>query len=622
MAASLCLSVYLSVALLRLLRVLPSCVSVLSAVLVDQFPSSRSSSTAWLLYVQSLLRAAEYAPTLRERLLTVICERITQLDVELATQQQQLSAHAADEEAEEEGDEAEVGEDSVPSSASFVTLVDRRVLASEDARRLDALLCLLLQYVRLLSSPPSQSSSLSSASVHVSSEVFSVLLRVFSASVLRTSDVRCVQFVVFYACSLRHAHAEAFLRWLTERCFDRSADSATRLSCVDYIQSFVARAAFIRHPSAIAAFTSILHWSTSYADAYHDQQRRLHAQLAGRSAPSEIAVSELPFVGPQDAAAHALFYRSFQCLLYVFLYRWRAFDSEMDDAAVLDQQQQQQQQQRRYGRSQDDGDEGATTDAEDVESARSALLENALTRPRLRALLRFLVLSPLDPLRYVMPFIAREFGRVARAVQLMDLRPLLRHQQRRRQQDEAQAASSSGSALRASLTRAFVVRSSLDNGSGLLGRSAEAAGESGEAARAAALRPSFPFDPFFLPPVSALPASAVRGVRPAAPGRVLLDHSVALRRLSPSGRSTREEEVRCFAQRSARRQSRSARPQRRGRRRCAAQQRGQEEEGDPFRRHGGRTPGGRARREAVWADPRNARPRRSTARQGRCGRGC
>ena len=480
---------------------------MLGGVLVDRFPSSRQSTDAWLLYVSSALRVAEYAPAVRERLLTCTLERLTQLDVDLAAQQQQLQltpAPATKEEVEEEEEEVESS-----SSPPLVTLVDRRLLSSADVRRLDAVLCLLLSYLQRLSTS-------SATSPFLCDDVFAALLRVFSASILPTVGVRVVQWVLFYHCSLRHSYAEAFLRWLLERTFDQEANLSLRLSCVDYTQSFIARAAFIRHPSAMIAFNHVLQWTTAYAQHFIRQAQDTRSHASPFS--SSPFPSALPLVGPVESAEHALFYRCFQCLLYVFVYRWRAFDEEMEANAAAELE--------LYRNGDGDGggphhdlsgddDEGderrhrRRCEEVDVEAAQAELLDGRLTRPHLRCLLHLLVSSPLDPLRYSTPFIVREFSRLAQGMDLLDLRPALRRQRWRRAEEAKEAAaregaSAAGDSSAAALSRLLLSsHSALNEGSGLLGHRSAA-----YAAAPPSLRPSeqpsalsaaFPFDPYFLP---------------------------------------------------------------------------------------------------------------------------
>ena len=468
---------------------------MLWGVLVDHFPSSRQSTEAWLLYVSSALRVVEYAPQLREQLLSCIIERLTQLDVDLSSLQLQLLTPTP---TAEEGEE----EQSVPS---LVTLVDRRLLQSVEAVRVDSVLCLLLSYLQRLSSSASSSA--------LCDEVFSALLRVFNSSILPTVGVRVVQWVMFYHCSLRHSDAESFLRWLLERTFDRDAALSLRLSCVDYTQSFIARAAFIRHPSAMLAFTHIMQWTTAYAQHFIRQAEESRAEDGGgrqqrtRSSPADSASSpaSLPLVGPMESAAHALFYRCFQCLLYVFVYRWRAFDEEMEANAAAEVELHRSvgdasdAEQRRWG-------EG---EADAAEAAQAELLDGRLTRPLLRSLLHLLVSSPLDPLRYSTPFIVREFSRLARGMDLIDLRPALRRQRwRRRAEETAEEAKSEAAGRGSDASAAAVSRlllsshSALQEASGLLGhRSAAdvAPPTLRQAEAASALSAAFPFDPYFLP---------------------------------------------------------------------------------------------------------------------------
>ena len=291
-----------------LVRLLPSSLTLLWSLLVDCFPHSRQSTASIVAYVGNLLLLSDYCPTLRERVLTAITERLTQLDVEItaAQQQQQQQQHGY------------LHHNTM--AEGLVSLLDSRVLESDDVRRLDALLCLLMRYIRGVQQPDCESAAASAAAGASTSqsagggsggsdEVFFSLLRVFSVSILPTHRVQLVPFVLFYVCSLSHTYAESFLRWLLERAFDESVQPALRVSCVSYVQSFVARAAFLRHVSVALTFRHMLEWTAQLSE-YTELQWRQQFAVDAVTAP-------VPAVGPLDAPQFGVFYSCFQCVLYI-----------------------------------------------------------------------------------------------------------------------------------------------------------------------------------------------------------------------------------------------------------------------------------------------------------------
>ena len=492
--------------------------------MVDCFPHSRQPSVCWLSYVSNLLHMSQYCPTLRERVLTAILERATQLDVEVTAAQQLSAGHAT-------------AAATANTEAGLVTLLDASVLDSSDAQRLDALLCLLMRYLHGLQQPQQSAAAVGSVSVQSaggasasSDEVFFSLLRVFSVSILSTHRVQLVPFVLLYVCSLSHTYAESFLRWLLERAFDGGVQPAVRVTCVSYVQSFVARAAYLRHVSVALTFRHMLEWTAQLA-RYTEEQW---------SAQFDAAHAALPAVGPLDAPQFSVFYSCFQCVLYMFVYRGKQFEADMD--AQMEQPEE-------AGHEEEEVEEAGLDDAEDEDErqqhssgtdssdethhadrswrmfqeqqadksfpaatlpspalfaspARSRpRYSGSLTRSRLRLLLSDMVLSPLQPLRYCSPVVVQQFSRVARDMDVLNLRPVLRGMRR----SAAASAASEPSHTRARRAAAGdvsgIAHSSLNNGSGLLGYTAasESAINSDASDSAQQLQAYFPFDPHFLP---------------------------------------------------------------------------------------------------------------------------
>jgi hypothetical protein len=432
----------------RLTRLLPSSLPLVSAAVMDAFPHPRLPSAVWLRFASLTLRLAEGETRLREALVSGLCARVAQLDVQLAAVQQQLQLSTAP---------------SSPSSAStadsgLATLVDSRLLLSDDVVRLDGLLRQLLSFS---SSADSEDDSL-----------FPLLLRVFASCMLPTPDLRCLQFLIFFYCSRRHLYAESFMRWLLDAAFDRQQEQQTRQLAVQWLASFIARAAYLRHVSAWLAFRALLRWTTAYAEQFAEQQREGGSESEAEAGASRSALL-LAALSPAQAGCHALFYRCFQSLLYVLLFRWRDFDTELETAAEQEEEQRRQLQAALAAGADDDA---APVGAQGEDGA-------LLTRARLRSALLRLVLSPLQPTRYCLPSVLRQYSRVARRLGLLDIRQMTARRRRaeRPQQAEARAQALSPHLhppASSRLSEPPAVFSSADS--------------------------IFPFDPFFLPESSLL----------------------------------------------------------------------------------------------------------------------
>ena len=534
-----------------LVRLLPSSLSLLWSLLVDCFPHSRQSTASWLAYVANLLLLAEYCPTLRERVLTAITERLTQLDVEITAAQQQQQQQQSEEPQPAMADRAD----------GLVTLLDRQLLDGEDARRLDALLCLLMRYLSSLQQQQRQSAvgltdgsavgaPSSGGGSALSDDVFFSLLRVFSASILPTHRVQLVPFVLLYVCSLSHTYAESFLRWLLERAFDESVQPAVRVACVSYVQSFVARASFLRHVSVALTFRHMLEWTAQLSD-YTELQWRQHFT-------PQTADAAVPAVGPLDAPQFSVFYSCFQCVLYMFVYRGRQFEAEMDAQTDRDDDEDEEEEQPDE---EDDERENLHMPRSEASSAwlldssswqtpdkRAAGLASSspassrfptsrarprysgsLTRSRLRVLVSAMVLSPLQPLRYCLPAVVQQFSRLARDMDIVDLRPVLRSIRRSAASPRSASSASSltaaaaagepSSQRRSAASAAHLSHSSLNNGSGLLGYTAASQlifDSEASTASSQLMQAYFPFDPYLMSQSARLIAPLYTFAPPAA----------------------------------------------------------------------------------------------------------
>lgn len=292
-----------------------------------------------------------------------------------------------------------------PASSPVAPVSKRLTESRVMANKLDSLMCLMFEYLNLIriaaadSTPKSNtpkavggaqaSSLLAAAGTNNSSvaanngtsaanqtggdlcdEVFSSLLRVFERSILRTHNSRFLQFLLFYYCSFKHVYAETFLKYLMTTGFEVQTSNVERQNSALYIASFVARASFLRHASAIVAFEMLLKWTHAYTE-YHltTSQAALAAAAQNSYTPSGAslaAVTAVPEVGPLEASQHAVFYRMCQAVFYIFCYRQSSF--------------------------------------------RDMLEQNPEILHSLR--LDALIFSPLNPLRYISQTVIEEFLRV------------------------------------------------------------------------------------------------------------------------------------------------------------------------------------------------------------------
>jgi hypothetical protein len=112
--------------------------------------------------------------------------------------------------------------------------------------KLDEMMDLMFEYVQsTLSRSPEELNPLFGAMQSGGDWLFESVMRIFESLVLLTHKCKFTQFMVFFMCSRTPEYARAFLSYLTAVAVDAKRDPTTRLSCVAYLGSFLARANFL-----------------------------------------------------------------------------------------------------------------------------------------------------------------------------------------------------------------------------------------------------------------------------------------------------------------------------------------------------------------------------------------
>lgn len=207
----------------RVLRVTPLGCSALLNVLIRHFPQKQNSGAIGVqcVYFREALRVTEYVPVLRDKVVGVAMERVLDLDIELAFQE----------------DEGGNGEAEVKRAR--VELDDMEV-------KLDSLLGVLLDYFDTALKKPL---------------AFKSILLQFDKLVLQTRRSRCTQFLVFYCCSTQSKpFADQFVQLLLNKVKDLGEDVATRRYAAGYLASFLARANFLSLDQVQHALAGLVEW--------------------------------------------------------------------------------------------------------------------------------------------------------------------------------------------------------------------------------------------------------------------------------------------------------------------------------------------------------------------------
>ncbi|KAH9255989.1 hypothetical protein BASA81_005765 [Batrachochytrium salamandrivorans] len=209
----------------RVLRVTPLGCSALLNVLIRYFPQKQNSGPIGVqcMYFKEALRVTEYVPVLRDKIVGVAMERILDLDIELAFQEDEGGGEIA----------------TVEVKRARVGLDDMEV-------KLDSLLGVLLDYFDTSLKKPL---------------AFKSILLQFEKLVLRTRRSRCTQFLVFYCCSTQSKpFADLLIHLLMNKIKDLSEDVATRRYAAGYLASFLARANFLSLEQVQMALAGLVEW--------------------------------------------------------------------------------------------------------------------------------------------------------------------------------------------------------------------------------------------------------------------------------------------------------------------------------------------------------------------------
>ena len=310
-------------ALATLMRLCPKGKTEFFPIIASNVPFRVKPEEIMVRYYKQTLLVVKYLPSIQNQILELMIEKSLEIDVEIkisddgdATIEQEkddAQEPISDTGVFEFDDDGEQNESNPQKSSDDVA--SRGV--SDMANKLDSLMCLLLEFVESRTS--------------ISSEVFPVLLTVFTNCILITHKSKFVQFVIFQACGLdAHRRQQAQSPPLsgdektslkaqdTQPCYrtfclllqDIVADpyraTSIRQTAACYLASFVSRASFVDANTVCESVATLLQWAEIYIDAMDRSSVSIHAADArGQS------------------ARHSLCYTVCQAAFYIMCFRGR-----------------------------------------------------------------------------------------------------------------------------------------------------------------------------------------------------------------------------------------------------------------------------------------------------------
>ncbi|KAL0257481.1 DNA independent RNA polymerase I transcription factor [Diplodia seriata] len=309
----------------RLLQLIPSASSVLTALLQSSFPSTQETAKVYLTYVNNLMELMGYAPELKSLALALITENLVKLDVQIqvdmedleeefeeAIVQEALYKREAIDEDDEEDDESDVDDDDDSdddlSSEDGLDSDQKRIQELKNSvGKMDSVVDILFEYYH----------PIFVKGTHIdASETFEFLLAQFKNIILPTYRSRHTQFLLFHFAQTSPSFIDRFTFVCADLAFDKTRPQMMRLAAAAYLASFIARGAHVPKDTVRATF-----------------------EVLGGQLDDFRAKYEGNCKGP-DLRRYTGYYSLAQALLYIFCFRWRDLivsetDSYADDEEIL-----------------------------------------------------------------------------------------------------------------------------------------------------------------------------------------------------------------------------------------------------------------------------------------------
>jgi len=225
-------------------------------------------------YIRNLLKISKYLPNERIAILTLVIDRLVQLDAHLPI-----------------GEDLYDGESDDSDNEETSEIKVRKPTKEQICRDiLDQGMTVLFEFIKDYSTSDSQLLSL-----------YEDLQKVFETNVLPSYATGHVQFFMFYLCSLSSKIQEKFMDYLWKRFTSPNCPSILRQTAIAYIASIIARAKFIEVGILRLYMKKITNWVHGYLNARVDSG------------------NDFNYV---DVRAHGPFYAASQALLYMLAFRY------------------------------------------------------------------------------------------------------------------------------------------------------------------------------------------------------------------------------------------------------------------------------------------------------------
>jgi len=231
---------YIHTGLKKILWIIPAASSKLWPLLQEFFPHRVIHIDMQQLYLKNLLCIMDYCPTLRERIIQMIIDKMIQIDVEIKLD-------------ELPDDDVETKEPQIFD----VEVEERQVEIEEMANKLDVMMDIFLDYL----------SKRSSSEID---EFYHILVKCFDRIIIQTHKSKYTQFILFFLCNMKPSFCEQFLTYLCNKMIDSNESLHIRQACAAYIGSFLGRSGYVSVTLLKEVLTALIRWIHCYLDVVNN----------------------------------------------------------------------------------------------------------------------------------------------------------------------------------------------------------------------------------------------------------------------------------------------------------------------------------------------------------------
>lgn len=282
-----------------MLAYLPSAGNALLRMLKQQFPNDMATAKGHLQYQRHALRIADVAPELKSEILSLIMQRLVDIDVQIQEDLEDLEDDDEDTLLQRPRQATDGAEPDDSDDSDIESISESELTTTEEEQKLrelrlkvakmDGTQDLLFEYYEPFFKAEQSPQD---------NEAYQDLFSQFTNRIM-PSRTRHAQFLLFHFSQISPNYAEYFVQSCLRITLDRNSAQSDRLTACAYVASFTARASHV--PAATVQV--VFHLLTQFLE------RMRVAYEPGCNGPSRKSYSQ--------------YYAVVQALLYIFCFRWR-----------------------------------------------------------------------------------------------------------------------------------------------------------------------------------------------------------------------------------------------------------------------------------------------------------